>query len=181
MPLHKIRCGHQARCISRPELHRILLSQIPHHKIIYNKRVEWFEQQEGQIFDQPSRTSWWSSLLGLFQSNQYDSVSMSLSSTGSVRVHCTDGSTHTGSILVGADGARSKIRQWMYQDLAAKHLLPKSDMIPMRCDFVCLVGVTESLDPEVCPPVKDTKSRFTVMCANNEPQTVCLGPFFSCV
>ncbi|KAF8930706.1 hypothetical protein BGZ52_000777 [Haplosporangium bisporale] len=83
----------------------------------------------------------------------------------------TNGSVHTGSILVGADGARSKIRQWMYQDLAAKCLLPKSDMTPMRCDFVCLVGVTEPLDPEVCPLVKDTKSRFTVMCANNEPQT----------
>ncbi|KFH68758.1 hypothetical protein MVEG_05564 [Podila verticillata NRRL 6337] len=165
-------CGHQARCISRPELHRILLSQIPPHKIIYNKRVERFEQKEGQIFDQSARMSWWSSLLGLFQGNQYNSFSASPSSSnGSVHVHCTDGSVHTGSILVGADGARSKIRQWMYQDLAAKCLLPKSDMTPMRCDFVCLVGVTEPLDPEVCPLVKDTKSRFTVMCANNEPQT----------
>lgn len=72
-----------------------------------------------------------------------------------VTIHCADNSTHTGDILVGADGAYSTIRQNIYKDMADKGILPKSDAEDLVAGYTTLVGVTDSLDLSKYPMLKD--------------------------
>ncbi|KAF9350998.1 hypothetical protein BGX26_010885, partial [Mortierella sp. AD094] len=70
-----------------------------------------------------------------------------------VRLH--DGATVHGDILVGADGAYSGVRQQLYKQLSSMGKLPKSDSKPLTKGFICMVGLTNPMDPEKIPDLKD--------------------------
>ncbi|KAF9898331.1 hypothetical protein BX616_004169 [Lobosporangium transversale] len=95
----------------------------------------------------------------------------------SVSITCADQSVYEGSIIVGADGAYSSIRQAMYKILLHKGLLPKADQNSDHLPFtsVCFVGQTRTMNPE-----KDGKqfrglseelSRVDIIEANSQPYT----------
>ncbi|KAF8955867.1 hypothetical protein BGZ46_002524 [Entomortierella lignicola] len=87
-------------------------------------------------------------------------VLRSVEKEGKVTIYCSDDSSYEGDILVGADGAYSGIRQGLYKHLDKQGLLPKEDHESLALGFVSMVGVTEELDPEQFPVLKDDYSHF---------------------
>jgi len=81
-----------------------------------------------------------------------------------VTVPCSDNSTYSGTILVGADGAYSAVRSNMYKAMSELKILTKVDSEDMVAGFVCLVGVTNPLDPEAFPVLKNGQcnAEFTI-------------------
>ena len=77
-----------------------------------------------------------------------------------VMIRCNDGSTHHGDILVGADGAYSGVRQGLYKNLTKKKLLPKTDSEDLELGYIVMVGVTDPLDDNKYPELKDTHTHF---------------------
>ncbi|KAF8982506.1 hypothetical protein BGZ46_001118 [Entomortierella lignicola] len=80
-----------------------------------------------------------------------------------VTVYCSDETTYECSILVGADGAYSAVRQSMFQDLDKKGILPESDKDGFTVGFVTMVGVANPPDPENYPDLSDTQAHFRVL------------------
>lgn len=77
-----------------------------------------------------------------------------------VYIHCSDNSSYMGDILVGADGAYSAVRQNIYKDMSDQGLLPKADGEDLIVGYTCMVGVTNPLDPEKYPQLKDDHCHF---------------------
>ncbi|KAF9953740.1 hypothetical protein BGZ70_000137 [Mortierella alpina] len=75
-------------------------------------------------------------------------------------IRTSDGKTHQGNILVGADGAYSGVRQCLYEQLLKEGKLPKSDAEPLSFSSVCLVGQTRPLDEDEFPIVSEEFCRF---------------------
>ncbi|KAF9083613.1 hypothetical protein BGX23_011292 [Mortierella sp. AD031] len=88
-----------------------------------------------------------------------------------VTLTCADASSYSGTILVGADGAYSSIRQSMFKELEAKGLMHKSDAEPMRDDYDCVVGVTEPLDPKAYPLLEEELCEFNIVMGKVLPLT----------
>ncbi|KAF9433358.1 hypothetical protein BGZ76_009555 [Entomortierella beljakovae] len=84
-----------------------------------------------------------------------------------VIVHCTDGSTYEGDILIAADGVHSGIRNQMYKQLSEKNLLPESDKKPDRIKFIMTVALFEPKDPSKYPKLKDPHCNYTVTHGGN--------------
>ncbi|KAG0002878.1 hypothetical protein BGZ79_002130 [Entomortierella chlamydospora] len=80
-----------------------------------------------------------------------------------------DGTTTHGDILVGADGAYSAVRQHLFKELSKIGKLPKSDSKPLSKGFICMVGHTNPLDPEVYPIFKWNRGVCDTMISNNSP------------
>ncbi|KAF9964528.1 hypothetical protein BGZ70_006325, partial [Mortierella alpina] len=72
-----------------------------------------------------------------------------------VLVHCADGSSYRGDILVGADGAYSGVRQSLYKYLDEHGILPKSDLEDLSIGYTCMVGVAEPKDVDKYPQLKE--------------------------
>lgn len=89
-----------------------------------------------------------------------------------VIIHCHDNTTYGGTILVGADGAYSSVRQNMYKELSVKGLLPKVDAKPLGYDYDCLVGVTKPLDPKKYPVLNDEFCEFQIVLGKEIPYSV---------
>ncbi|KAG0349964.1 hypothetical protein BG005_010504 [Podila minutissima] len=89
--------------------------------------------------------------------------------TTGATVKCADGSIYTSSIVIGADGAHSIVRESMYQDLAAKGKLPASDADPLSFDQHCLVGVTKPLDSSVHEILKREQCDFEIVIPKTDP------------
>ncbi|KAG0211732.1 hypothetical protein BGX28_007494 [Mortierella sp. GBA30] len=130
------RCGYEARIIARPVLYELMLSRVPKHKILMNKRVLSFTQSE----------------LG-------------------VRISCSDNSSYSGDILVGADGAYSGVRQSLYKSMKEAGELPKSDQAQLTFSSTCLVGKTRSLDLSdgKYKHMEDETCRFETFIGNERP------------
>ncbi|KAI1315186.1 hypothetical protein EDD11_001123 [Mortierella claussenii] len=88
-----------------------------------------------------------------------------------VTLQCSDNTIHQGSIVVGADGAYSSVRQNMYRELAKAEDLPKSDAMPLGNGYDCVVGITGRLDPAVYPIIRDEYCEFEAILSNNSPYT----------
>ncbi|KAF9115434.1 hypothetical protein BGX27_007809 [Mortierella sp. AM989] len=89
-----------------------------------------------------------------------------------VLLRCTDGCTHEGDILIGADGAYSAVRQSLYERLQKEELLPKSDTLSLNVGYSCMVGTTRPLSPEKFPMLKDDYAHFAVVVAEGKPHSV---------
>ncbi|KAF9922140.1 hypothetical protein FBU30_007790, partial [Linnemannia zychae] len=78
-----------------------------------------------------------------------------VSGDAGVQVRCANGYIEQASVLVGADGAHSAVRQNLYRGLKEKELLPKSDMEDLKFTQNAIIGLTNSLDPSQYPGVDD--------------------------
>ena len=91
-------------------------------------------------------------------------VLSSSQSEDGVLVRCSDGSSYSGDICVGCDGAYSSIRQLLHKKMKDNGLLPKSDSKPLKFDQNCVVGITNELSPEKYPALKgDTCTLYGIM------------------
>ncbi|KAF9200244.1 hypothetical protein BGZ49_009546 [Haplosporangium sp. Z 27] len=86
-----------------------------------------------------------------------------------VTVYCSDDTTYEYSILVGADGAYSTVRQSMYKDLEELGKLPSSDKEDFSVGFVTMVGVANPPNPEKYPELSDKKrTHFRLLLGNDK-------------
>ncbi|KAG0054780.1 hypothetical protein BGZ83_010456 [Gryganskiella cystojenkinii] len=91
-----------------------------------------------------------------------------------VLIQCEDGSVYHGDILVGADGAYSSVRESIYRSLKEDDLLPASDSQMMSKGYVCLVGTTDSLDPNICPLVHSDRANYHQIIYDGTPYSCTL-------
>lgn len=94
-------------------------------------------------------------------------------SQDSVIVTFENNTTARGDILIGADGARSSVRQHLYKALDKEGLLPKSDHQDMKRGFISLLGTTSVLDPAKYPDVlKEDCQSYGIVGDGGNPYTV---------
>ncbi|KAF9902591.1 hypothetical protein EC991_004764 [Linnemannia zychae] len=82
---------------------------------------------------------------------------------------CSDGSAYLSTIIIGADGAYSAVRQNIYKSLKAKGKLSTNDAKPLGYNQHCLVGVSEPFDPELYPVLKNDYTDFEIVIPKNDP------------
>ncbi|KAK5827749.1 hypothetical protein F5H01DRAFT_332175 [Linnemannia elongata] len=93
-------------------------------------------------------------------------------SQDSVIVTFENNTTARGDILIGADGARSSVRQHLYKALDKEGLLPKSDHQDMKRGFISLLGTTSVLDPAKYPDVlKEDCQSYGIVGDGGNPYT----------
>ncbi|KAG0329974.1 hypothetical protein BGZ99_009418 [Dissophora globulifera] len=89
-----------------------------------------------------------------------------------VVIRCSDATEYRGDILVGADGAYSKVRQSMFEEMRKKGLLPESDEEELNVGHVCMVGTTKSFeDGQYADAFKEDYSRFERIIQQGTPHS----------
>ncbi|KAF9359791.1 hypothetical protein BGX26_011450 [Mortierella sp. AD094] len=85
-----------------------------------------------------------------------------------VTVHCSDDTTYEGSVLVGADGAYSAVRQNMYKQLDEDGTLPLCDRDEFSIGYITMVGVASPPNPEKYPELSENRSHFRLIIGSND-------------
>ncbi|KAF9391209.1 hypothetical protein BGX21_011291 [Mortierella sp. AD011] len=80
-----------------------------------------------------------------------------------VTVYCSDNSIYECSMLVGADGAYSAVRQNMYEKLEEEGNLPLHDKDGFSIGYITMVGVSNPPKPEKYPELIDNRTHFRVV------------------
>ncbi|KAF9161948.1 hypothetical protein BGX20_001934 [Mortierella sp. AD010] len=88
-------------------------------------------------------------------------------SDSKVTIYCSDDTSYTGDILVGADGTYSEVRQNMYKRMDEKGLLPKSDLEEFSIGYTTIVGVATPPNPEKYPQLSAEHSCFNQILYKN--------------
>lgn len=99
-------------------------------------------------------------------------VSVKDKAEGGIEIHCSDNTSYTGDVLVGADGAHSAVRQSIYKDLEEQGELPSSDAQGLKMGYINIVGTTDPLDEEKYAKLKDDFTHFHFIIGNGKPYTV---------
>ncbi|KAF9432287.1 hypothetical protein BGZ76_011019 [Entomortierella beljakovae] len=84
-----------------------------------------------------------------------------------VIVHCVDGTTYKGDILLGADGVHSRVRTSMYSQLSEKNLLPVADTKPDIINYTYTAALVTPKYPSKYPQLNDPISKFTIVLGGN--------------
>ena len=100
----------------------------------------------------PVRMQWGKRVLKIDETNE--------DNKDQVTITCSDNSEYVADMVVGADGVYSAVRQNMYRVMDEKGLLPKADKEPLNVGFTCMVGLTDAMDPEKYPELKDDFAHF---------------------
>ncbi|KAG0242671.1 hypothetical protein BGW41_003774 [Actinomortierella wolfii] len=104
-------------------------------------------------------------------------VLSSVTEDDKVTLHCSDKSSISADLVIGADGAYSAIRQNMYKNMAKQGLkVPQHDTAPLRFDQHCTVGTAENLDPALYPEIDDEFCQFRFLHSMKTPFTVWVAP-----
>lgn len=100
-----------------------------------------------------------------------------------VTIHCADGSSASGDILVGADGAHSGVRTSLFKNMAEKGLLPEADKEELSVGHICMVGTTKPLEDNTYEALKDNFSHFERVLMQGTPHSVNfhVPPMFLCL
>ncbi|KAG0093384.1 hypothetical protein BGZ92_005855 [Podila epicladia] len=89
-----------------------------------------------------------------------------------VIITCSDKTSYSADILVGADGAYSAVRQGLYKHIHAQGNLPVQDQeIQLPFKSICLVGQTTPQPLEKFPQLTETFSRFDIVVGDSKPYT----------
>ena len=89
-----------------------------------------------------------------------------------VVIQCSDGQSHQGSILVGADGAYSGVRQSLHTLLQSEGKLSASDATPLKVHHRSILGTTGPLDKAKFPRVHDKIAHTGIFIGENSTHTV---------
>ncbi|KAG0038161.1 hypothetical protein BGZ82_000903 [Podila clonocystis] len=99
-----------------------------------------------------------------------------LQNPNGVSCKCSDGSTYYGDIIIGADGANSLTREKMYLQLKEQGKLPEVDMDYSIYEHTAIGGVTEPLDHNLYPAVKNDTAELQVIYTKDYPCTLWYMP-----
>ncbi|KAF9105193.1 hypothetical protein BGX29_000467 [Mortierella sp. GBA35] len=88
------------------------------------------------------------------------------------QIEFKDGQIQRGDILIGADGAYSVVRQSLYAQLEKEQQLLHTDTQSLEIGYTYMVGTTGPLDPETYPILKNKRSHFAVIIADEKPHSV---------
>ncbi|KAF9997889.1 hypothetical protein BGZ79_008414, partial [Entomortierella chlamydospora] len=81
-----------------------------------------------------------------------------------VTVYCSDNSAYECSILVGADGAYSAVRQNIYKKLEERGALLSGDKDALSISYINMVGICTPANPEKYPQLSDkTRAHASVI------------------
>ncbi|KAG0371812.1 hypothetical protein BGX24_001144 [Mortierella sp. AD032] len=129
-------CGYVSRTMARPDLHSLLLAQVPPSKVLLGKKIQEIRQNNAKV-----------------------------------TILCSDGSSFDGDLLIGSDGAYSKVRQSLFQQLDKQQLLPKADAENLKACHMSVLGITRPVDPKKYPVVREPGTRYESVIGDNKPNT----------
>ncbi|KAG0205528.1 hypothetical protein BGX28_002827 [Mortierella sp. GBA30] len=76
----------------------------------------------------------------------------------SVTITCEDGSSYTGDVLVGTDGAHSTVRELLYKKLEKDGFEVKIEQEDPKVEYMSVMGTTNPLNPSNFEGLDDTVS-----------------------